>query len=249
MTVAKGRCTSDPKPVARAAGKSPRIGTSEAIRPDRSRSVRPRMMASSTEAPSRRYLLTPLNIRIAIHDGDAEERGEADARRDIEVHVAEVQGHGAAGEGEGDRQQQDERRPKRPISHDEYEEDDRDGRGDQDQEVLIGAFEVLKHPQPLDAIAGGKGDLAVESLLCFPDEAALVAADDVAANGHAATAVAAGNQGLAVAHADAGHLGQRNGNAIAGVHGQAADRLGRLAGLLVEAGHDVEPPFPFVKRC
>ena len=42
--------------------------------------------------------------------------------------------------------------------------------------MLVGAVQVLEHPQPLDAIAGGKGDLAAEALLGFGDEAALVAA-------------------------------------------------------------------------
>ena len=66
--------------------------------------------------------------------------------------------------------------------------------------MLVGPIEVLEHPQPLGAIAGRKRDLAVEAS-CAPDEAALVAAEDVAADGHAAAAVHAGDQGLAVATA------------------------------------------------
>ena len=63
ITVAKGRCTSDPKLVARDAGNSPRMATNDVIRPGRRRSIRPMMMASSTDAPSRRCLLIPLNIK------------------------------------------------------------------------------------------------------------------------------------------------------------------------------------------
>ena len=52
-----------------------------------------------------------------------------DARGDVEVHVAEIQGHGSAGKSEGDRQQQDHRRPERPVGQDQDQENDPDRGG------------------------------------------------------------------------------------------------------------------------
>ena len=111
MTVAKGRCTSDPKLVASDAGNSPRMATSEVIRPGRRRSIRPLNDGFVHRCPSRRCLLIPLNISTPSMMAMPNSVAKPDAGRDIEVHVAEVQGHRAAGEGEGNRQQQDESPP------------------------------------------------------------------------------------------------------------------------------------------
>src|SRR5262249_24694059 len=98
-------------------------------------------------------------------------------------------------------------------------------------------------------VAGRQLDLLLEPFGRFLDEAALVAADDVAADGHPPLAVAPGDQRLAVHHFNRGDLGQRDGDAVGGIDGQLTDGPGRAARALVDPGDDVEPPVAFVQRA
>src|ERR1017187_5727170 len=88
--------------------------------------------------------------------------------------------------------------------------------------MLVGAVEVLEHAEPFDFIAGRNRDFFGEALLGFLDVAALIAADDVEADRHAAPAVGTGYQRLAVAHLDRGNLRQRDRHAVLRIDRQLA---------------------------
>ena len=75
-----------------------------------------------------------------------------------------------------------------------------------DGEPHRSAGEIFEHPQPFDAIGWRQANLLIKALLSFPDEAALVAADNVATDGHPPATIASGDKSLAIAHFNGCHL-------------------------------------------
>ncbi len=65
-TVARGRCTSAPGPVASAMGTKPNDATSAVMRTGRSRVTEPRKIASSTGTPSCSSFLMKVNMTTPL---------------------------------------------------------------------------------------------------------------------------------------------------------------------------------------
>ena len=87
MTIANGRCESEPIACDSAAGSRPNVATSIVIMIGRSRSTAPSTAASTIVWPARAQLVDVLEHDDAGLHRDAEEREEADARRDAEVRA------------------------------------------------------------------------------------------------------------------------------------------------------------------
>ena len=92
MTIAKGRCESEPMPRDSAAGSNPKLATSMVIMIGRSRRTDPSRAASSDRKPTRTKLVDILQQNHAGLNRYAEERQKADARGNAEVRMREQQG-------------------------------------------------------------------------------------------------------------------------------------------------------------
>ncbi len=96
ITMAKGRCESEPMAREVAAGSRPSVATSMVIMMGRRRRTAPSMAESSMEWPRARSWLMYSSMITPVCDGDAEQREESDAGGNAEVRAGEQQREQAA---------------------------------------------------------------------------------------------------------------------------------------------------------
>ena len=217
MTMAKGRCESEPMPCDVAAGSRPRVATSMVIIMGRRRRTAPSMAASSMVWPRTRIWLMYSSMMTPIFDRDAEEGEEADAGGDAEVGPGEEQRGEAAHRRHGDGDE-DEQGPLTGVEHGvEQHKDDDEGDREHDHQPAGGALLAGILSGPVDLVADGQGDLCVDFVDGLFDGGAKVSSAHAVFDGDVALAGLAVDLLGAVLGLDGSELGE--GDALAGHSG------------------------------
>ena len=160
MTMANGRCESDPIPRDRAAGSNPTLATNIVIMIGRSRCTDPSIAESSIECP-----LDAKLIDVFHHDDtglhrDAEERQKTYARRHAEVSSSDKEGEQSADGRHGDvaRISSD---PFDGVEHSVQNHEDHQNRQRQnDSEPLLRSLLAFVLARPIDAYNRWEASLA-----------------------------------------------------------------------------------------
>ena len=190
-TVASGRWTSAPAPVAMAIGTKPRLATSAVISTGRKPSERTFDDRIADGLAFFAELVEVTNHHQAVENGHAAERDETNGGRDAERHPAKPEREDAAGDGERDAGIDHQRLPQTAEGEKDEHEDERQRRGHDDGKARAGFLQVFKLPAELDDIILGEMHLLLDAPLGFADEAFHVAHFKIHHEGGAALAVIA----------------------------------------------------------
>ena len=130
----------------------------------------------------------------AVEDGHAEQGDKADRAGEVEIESAQPEGRDSPDHGEGNIHDDDQRMLDR-AEHDEEEgKDQKHGQRDDDEEAAGGPFLILELAAPGDEIPGWQGDGGGDFGFGVSDEAADIAAADVALDDDAALVILAADE-------------------------------------------------------
>ena len=165
MTMAKGRCESEPMPCEVAAGSSPRVATSIVIMMGRRRSIALSTADSLIECPRTRSWLMYSSMMTPVCTGDAEERQKAYSGRDARGGVCVIRRASIPPKGAMATIRQNQQSPFcRPEHSVENHEDkqDRDGHLT-NAKRLLARLPALILPRPVEGGSrGGASTVAVD---------------------------------------------------------------------------------------
>ena len=201
MTMAKGRCESEPMPCDSAAGSRPSVATSMVIMMGRRRSTAPSMAASSIEWPRARSWLMYSSMMTPVCTETPNSARKPDAGRHAEMGVGDQQRQQAAERRHG-HVGQHQHRPLERVEHgveDHEDHQDRDGHDHHQAGVASASGFRIRRPNRCGSLSG--------SFTCWPTlrdgffhRAAQVAPAHAVLDGHVARVAFAVDLRRAVAH-------------------------------------------------
>src|SRR5262245_18665197 len=201
-------------------------------------------------AQRRAFLAQLLDLRDqdhAVQHIDAEQRKEADSRRDAEVRSGNEQRKHAAGHRERHHAEKQRRIAQAAESAVKQEEDDQDADGNGDRQPAQRLLQFLKLARYFVVVFGGQLYLRLDPRLDVFNRALQVSPSDAEFDRDVTLVVFAVNEGRAGLFVDLGQLFERDALALGRVDLDVADRFDALAKLRQESHDDVESLFAVEK--
>ena len=153
ITQASGCCTCAPMPVEIAAGTRPMQADRPVMNICRMRVSPASMMASSRPMPLVHVAADVGDEQDAIHGRDAEQRDEADRRRDAEIEAGDVEPEDAAADSEGNARERQQAVAHRVEQAVEQHQDQQQAQRHDEGEPLLGLHQRAELAGPLQAVA------------------------------------------------------------------------------------------------